>query len=142
MAENFEFSNIADVQTILKTLPLDVQKRVNRTGMNKASSRLRTMMRRDAPRITGRLRKSIVVGRSKRYPVRWVKLGLAKGETKVLSYYKLLDLKGPNRSGEYNPWFQASADRHSPAVLEIIKNSMVDAIKLEAGKAYARSKRR
>ena len=50
---------LEQLQAVLKELPLVVQNKVARAGVNIAGSRLRTMMRRRVPVVSGRLRKSI-----------------------------------------------------------------------------------
>jgi hypothetical protein len=81
----YKLEGLEDLLTLMKQLPEVVERRVVKAGVRKAGSRLRTYMRRAAPRgDKGLLRKSITmkyVGNAK------VKVGLNNR-----SYYKVLDV--------------------------------------------------
>jgi hypothetical protein len=85
MSEIYKLEGLEDLLRVMKALPEVVNKRIVRAGVRKAGSRLRTYMRRAAPKgEKGLLRKSITMkymGNSK------VKVGL-----NTRQYYKVLDV--------------------------------------------------
>jgi hypothetical protein len=85
MSEIYKLEGLEDLLRVMKTLPEVVNKRIVRAGVRKAGSRLRTYMRRAAPKgEKGLLRKSITMkymGNNK------VKVGLNSRQ-----YYKVLDV--------------------------------------------------
>ena len=136
----FELKGGKELEKALLELSPNLQKRIRKRGMTKAAARMRTLLRRDAPRRSGKLRKSINVDRKKN---RWRKnknsivayVGLASKY-----YYKLLDLPGVTVKGRRRPWILASMKRHSPEVADLLVKETRLALYNEAGKIYARSR--
>jgi hypothetical protein len=85
MSEIYKLEGLEDLLRVMKALPEVVNKRIVKAGVRKAGSRLRTYMRRAAPKgEKGLLRKSITMkymGNNK------VKVGLNSRQ-----YYKVLDV--------------------------------------------------
>ena len=134
MADNFKVTGIKTLQEILKVTPKNIETRVAKKGITKASSRMRLRVRQAAPKVTGTLRKAIQVSKSKRYPIAWVGLKKIKGESKVRNYYNKLE-KGQNA------FFAEAVRAASPEVLNILKSETIAALYEEAGKQYAKSLR-
>jgi hypothetical protein len=148
--------NSAEVAKLLADFPIKVRKRVEKTGLRRAGQRMRTMIRRDAPKQSGDLHKAIGVSQSRKTGKVWVglkalpsKKGKGRKGSRVPFYYKLLDLRGtgkPSRRGGYirrgkdRPWFLKSVERHSKEAANKIVDETKKALYAEAGKYYARSK--
>lgn len=132
-AISFDLEGMKAVTEIFSVFPLNVQKRATKAGYAKAAGRLRTLLRRDAPKGTGNLRRAIKV---KRHRNGSFTIGL-----KERYYYKTLDFMYP-RGGEYNPWFEQSVERHAHSTLNLCVVAMHEAISREAGKSYAKSRAR
>jgi len=127
----FKLEGALELEKLFESFPHTVVKRTRRTGLRKAGARMRTMIRRDAPRRSGNLRKSL---KSKQLKSGAVTVGL-----KERFYYKTLDLH-TKRGAPLHPWFGDSVSRHSPAISQMIINEARAAIHAEAGKAYSKSK--
>ncbi len=149
MKDDFVLKGGKELELILKELPANLEKRIRKAGLRKASARFRTLIRRDAPKgATGLLRKSIGVYLSKRAPIAWIGLNrktpaLGKKATSCVGvsfYYSVLDIDSA-RGKALAPWFEASVARHAPLVAQLLLESTEQALAVEAGKAYARSLR-
>jgi hypothetical protein len=134
MAED-GFKLLTDTRELGKVLDqLDgrVRARVAKKGLRQAGARTRTLLRRDAPRVSGNLRKSIGVRKRKNGTV---VVGLT-----TRFYYETLDLSS-KRGAPLRPWFEASVTRHSKTIGNLIVEKTKEALAYEAGRAYAWSKR-
>lgn len=149
MSQPVELKGAIELEKILESLAPRVSRRVTKAGMSKAGGRLRTAMRRDAPRgPSGRLKKTIGLKRYRKIPK--IKIGLygkTPGDGKqagkydgIRYYYKTLDYDSA-RGAALNPWFHASAERHGDGARQIVVNETIKAVYVEAGKSYAKSKR-
>jgi len=125
-----EMNGASDVNDLLLSMPSAIQKRARRTGMARAAGKYRTLLRKDAPRVTGLLRRAIQVKRHKN--------GSYSVGLKTLFYYKKLDFVYPS-GGAYNPWFLDSVDRHKDTILAELVKKTEEAVYVEAGKTYRRS---
>lgn len=120
-----------ELQRTLKQFPDAVAKRARRRGLRRAAARLRTLLRRDAPKGESReLRRSIGVKNLKYIS----SVGLQKN-----FYYRVLDAPS-DRGAPLRPWFEQSVKRHQESAAQLIITETKKAIAFEAGKAYARSK--
>ena len=128
--ETFKLEGADELNRLLKQFPENVAKRAKRTGLRKAGARLRTLIRRDAPKESGTLRKSI---RVKSHKNGSVTVGL-----KERYYYKSLEFRTA-RGQPLHPFFERSVERHAAVALRIMLDETRDALYREAGKSYARS---
>ena len=135
MAENFKVTGIKSLEQIFEDIPKNIETRVSKKGITKAAARMRLRTRQAAPKLTGKLRKAIVVRKSKRFPIAWVGLGKIKGETRVRYYYNRLE----NDYLGTHAFFAKAVDRASPEVLELLRSETLAALYEEAGKQYAKS---
>ena len=142
MPNDFEFTlkGVPELEAVFKELPFSVSNRIRKTAISKGASKMRTLVRRDAPRISGNLRRAIGVKRSRRHPNAWVGLNAKGRGTKVPYYYKTLDMK-TKRGRPLHPWFYESVKRHTPTVSRLILEESKKALVYEAGKAFARQRR-
>lgn len=142
---SIELVGAKELENLFKSFPYAVSKRAKRTGVRKAGQRMRTLVRRDAPRDKGNLRKSIGVYKTKSGAV---KVGLnvkTPGDPdkfgagkRVRFYYKTLDLPS-KRGGALHPWFLKSVERHAPGISNLMIAETKKALYREAGKAYSKS---
>ena len=143
MAE-FTIKGIPELEAVFKKLPQSTSTRVRKTAITKTAGRFRTLLRRDAPRISGMLRKSIGVKKSRRFPAAWIGLKLKtkgkQGGKGIRYYYKVLDMQS-KRGAPIKPWFFQSADRHIPGLERLLVAETKKAVVYEAGKAFARQRR-
>jgi len=131
--EVFSLQGAQELEKLFKAFPDSVVKRAKKTGLRKAGSRMRTLIRGDARKFkrTGRLVKSLKLKVHKNGSV---SVGL-----KERFYYKTLDMKFRS-GGNYRPWFAASVSRHARTIVPIMIRETQLALTVEAGKAYARNK--
>lgn len=127
----FKLEGADELKKIFDEFPAKTVKRAQKTGLSKAGSRLRTLIRRDAPRISGDLRRAIKV---KRHRNGSVSVGI-----KEKYYYKTLEFMYPS-GGEYHPWFMKSIERHGASISQLVLNETKLSMYNEAGKAYSRSR--
>jgi hypothetical protein len=124
----------AEADMLLNALPAHIAFRLGKRGMTRTAARYRTLLRRDAPRVSGRLRSAIAV---KKHKGGTFAIGLS-----TRYYYKTLDFEYSGRKGSpLHPWFQRSAERHSPAMASMLVDEAIKAVYNEADKAYKKSKR-
>jgi len=136
METSFEINGIDLLKRELAKLAPRVATRTLNTGVTKAASRMRTYLRQDAPKVTGRLRKAI---KSKKYRTRGGNVGRNVGLYN-LYYYKTLEFH-TKRGKPMNPFLIASIERHKKEIVHIMLQSSLDAIQEEAGKIYAKTRR-
>lgn len=129
--KNVQLEGAEELRKLFDQFPNTVKKRASKQGLGKAGAKLRTMVRRDAPRVSGNLRRAL---RVKRHRNGSVTVGL-----KERFYYKVLDLK-TKRGEPLHPWFLSSVERHSPAIANLIVTETKLVLYNEAGKAYSRNK--
>ena len=142
--ELVKLEGAAELQKIFNEFPLTVQAQASKKGLSRAGSRLAALIRREAPKETGDLRKAIGV---KRYRGGMVTGGLnrkvgAGGNKRVPYYYKTLEFGYPSGRGPYHKFFGRAWSRHRDATARLIVEETKKAIYQEAGKAYARSRSR
>lgn len=130
-ALTFDLEGEKAVTEILNLFPDKVKLRAMKKGYSKAASRMRTALRRDAPKGTGTLRKAIRVRRHRN--------GSFSVGLKERYYYKTLEFMYPS-GGAYRPWFVESVKRHAKPILGICEEAVKAALAQEAGKAYQYSK--
>lgn len=155
-------SGLEELKKELAQFPDKVQARAVQTGVRKASSKLRTALRRAAYakvvrgyRRTNRLRQAIraAVGKRPQFKGKaWVGLKKVPGESRVRYYYKVLEqgrkaYTGRRRgkvkgSPPMKPFWDKTWRANAAAILEIMLTETAKAIAFEAGKAYGRSKGR
>jgi hypothetical protein len=95
-----------ELAALLEQLPEKAALKASRTGLAKSAARLRTYIRRAAPRKDGKLRLAIRSAVARKSPQAFVKLGKIRGESKIRFYYKTLEFgrkphkrKGKPRAG-------------------------------------------
>lgn len=154
----FKIDGIKTAMAGFEAMPDKIVIKVSRTGTRKAAAQLRTKIRRAAPKLTGRLRKSINVWsptitaqrRSKSSgALTRVSLTGVKGGAKLRSayyYYTLEAGRGPHtrlghpRAGSPQmrrfAFFHSTVERNSAATLQTIIDATNDAIAFEAGKLH------
>lgn len=141
----YKLEGLEELLRVMKTLPEVVNKRVVRAGVRMAGSRLRTYMRRAAPKgKTGLLRKSITMrymGNNK------VKVGLNSRQ-----YYKVLDVgrkaytrkDGTKVSASTGAWdsqgtgIAATWARHKKEIADLMIKGMKTEMYKEAGRMAIR----
>jgi hypothetical protein len=82
----FQLKGADELIKALQELPVSVEKKVMTAGLSKGAARLRTYIRRAAPRISGELIKSIGIKRIKGRQLKY-KVGLLRNQ-----YYRTLDI--------------------------------------------------
>jgi hypothetical protein len=145
MSEIYKLEGLEDLLRVMKTLPEVVNRRIVKAGVRKAGSRLRTYMRRAAPKgEKGLLRKSITMkymGNNK------VKVGLNSRQ-----YYKVLDVgrkaytrkDGTKVSASTGAWdtqgtgIAATWQRHKKEIADIMIQGMKIELYKEAGRMAIR----
>jgi hypothetical protein len=145
MSEIYKLEGLEDLLRVMKTLPEVVNKRIVKAGVRKAGSRLRTYMRRAAPKgEKGLLRKSITMkymGNNK------VKVGLNSRQ-----YYKVLDVgrkaytrkDGTKVSASTGAWdtkgtgIAQTWQRHKKEIADIMIQGMKIELYKEAGRMAIR----
>ncbi len=125
-----EVLGLKELKIQLDKFPDKVKNRVAKRGISKAAAKLRTFIRRAAPKISGELRRSIGVGRAKRYPAAWV--GLRRN-----FFYKRLEFDYE----EIHAFFLDAVDAHKSEILQMIIEETKKAMFEEAGKIYAKTLR-
>ncbi len=152
MSDNFSIAltGVEDLQRWLKEFPPQVETKVMDRGLRKAAARLRTLMRRRAPRgLKDELRAAITVMKLKRGN-KGYRVGLNK-----LFYYGVLD-KGrkPYRrqsGAQYagTPVFNTKGtgigetwSSHRATIAQMVIDEAKIALAREAGRLYGRSLRR
>lgn len=150
-----------ELRETLKAFPAAVQTRATNTGVRKASGKLTTAFRRAAYaaplakgyRRTGRLRKSLraQVGKTPANKGKaWVGLKKARGEKRVLNYYKTLEFGrsayaskrrgGVAGSPPLRPFFLRAWLANRQAIGQILVAETEKALIYEAAKAAAKSR--
>lgn len=131
-----EFVDWKNVTDLLELMPDKTQKRIEKTALVDAARRLRTELRRSAPKQQGNLRKSILV---KVHRNGSVTVGL-----KRRYYYKVLEFAYPSGYGAWAPWFEKAVEQGSKGVLSNMKRRARAEVIKEAGRTatYARAKGR
>jgi len=127
-----EITGFNDLKKILEQYPKKVEKRVAKVGLSKAASRLRTYARRAAPKQSGLLRRSLRIGRSRRYPAVWVYFRWPGPDNRE-SYFGQVERE--------QQFFKETLTRHRVEIMKIIEDEAINALYKEAGIAYAKSKR-
>ena len=120
---DFKIEGIAELNEMLETLPLNVQRRVQNRGLAKAAGKMRTYLRREARAMggTGNLAKSIGILKTKgRQRKGFVKVGLTKNY-----FYKTLEVGGFTRRGTsystgLHPFFEKTVEAHHKEIAQII----------------------
>jgi hypothetical protein len=138
-----ELKGAKELAAFLKQAPKEVAVKAGRQGLAKSSARLRTFIRRAAPRKTGKLRAAIQskVGRSA--PIAWVRLG-------TRFYYKTLEFgraahkrKGKPRAGSPQmsrfAFFKKAVATHSAEIMQMTIDQTRSALFKEAGRLIART---
>jgi hypothetical protein len=98
----------AELAACLQQMPDTAAVKAQRTGLSKGANRLRTYIRRAAPRKSGKLRNAIRSALSRKKLVAYVKLGKIRGESKIRFYYKTIEygrkahMRGPPKKGIVN----------------------------------------
>ena len=128
----FDLKGAEELQRLLRSMPNNVQKRATLRGLRRAAAKLRTLIRRDAPRETGLLRRSIGIKKLRNGAF---DVGLMQNY-----YYKVLDLVSA-KGRPLKPWFEQSVNRHSRHASKLIMEETEKAIYYEAGKIHARTMR-
>lgn len=131
MTIKLELDNWDSVTDMMTAFPLKTQLKMRKQGLASGAAKLRTRLRKHAPKKSGTLRKAI---RVKRHKNGTVSVGL-----KERFYYKNLDFKYP-RGGEYHPWFESALDAEQGGVLADMKTRVTSVLLQEAGKAYSQSR--
>lgn len=132
LSNPISFDGGVELEKLLKTFPDKVQLRVRRAGLRRAAAKFRTLLRREAPKRYGNLRKSIKI---KVHRNKTVSVGL-----KERFYYKTLDYPYPDRGNKaLRPWFEDAIDHHKRGILQLIVQETNSALMREAGKAYSQS---
>lgn len=131
---SFNIQGARELSELLKTFPEKVKQRAVDTGVRQAGARLRTALRRAAPRKTGTLRQSIGSRFDRRTGI--VRVGLM-----TRFYFKSLELT-TKRGAPLRPFFDAAWKQNREQVAQLIIDNATKALYTEAGKIYARTKAR
>jgi HK97 gp10 family phage protein len=131
---SFKVDGIKELNQLLKTFSDNVKKRSTDTGLRQAGARLRTALRRAAPRQTGTLRNAIGSKFDKRTGT--VKVGLMNR-----FYYKALEMN-TKRGAPLRPFFEATWKQNREQIADLIIQNTTKSLYQEAGKIYARTKAR
>ncbi len=137
-----ELKGAQELASFLRLAPKEVATKAGRSGLAKSAARLRTFIRRAAPRKTGKLRAAIKskVGRSA--PIAWVKL--------TIGYYKTLEFgraphkrKGKPRAGSPQmsrfAFFKKAVSSHQGEITQLTIDATRTALFKEAGRLIART---
>lgn len=138
-----ELKGAKELTAFLKAAPAQVAAKAGRQGVTKSAARLRTLIRRAAPRKSGTLRKSIMSKVSRRSPIAWVGL-------KTRHYYKTLEFgrkphKRKGRPVAGSPqmaryaFFKKAVAAHAGAIMQMTIDSTRTALFKEAGRLIART---
>ena len=135
MAE-FKMVGVEALMRDLNKFPDNVSRNVQKKGLRKAAARMRTYLRRAAPRVSGELRNSIAIGKPSRSNPGRLRVGLMRN-----FYYKTLEF-GREGGAPMHPFFESAAERHAGDVSNVLVEETQKALAYEAGKIYARSQQR
>lgn len=119
------------LKELLSVLPDNIERRVINTGLSKAGGRLRTYLRRAAPRKTKTLFNSIGIKRNRK--TGHVSVGLM-----TRFYYKTLDYT-TKRGPPLRPYFEKVWETRKEEITQMVLNETLKAIFVEAGKAHQKS---
>ena len=117
----------------LKAFGPSVSQKAAKTGVRKAAQYLRREFKREAPRVSGTLRKSIKL-KMGRDGKAWVGL-------RERYYYKTLEF-GRKGGPPLHPFFERVWNQHRGQAAQMIVDETRKAVYVEAGKVYARSRTR
>ena len=123
----------------MKAFGPTVSKKATKTGLGKAARQMARSIRNAAPKRTGRLRRQIGV-KVGRNGMAWVGLRKGRGESKILYYYKTLDLDHA-KGKAYSPWFLNAVEAAASQASDTIVSETTKALYAEATKVYKRSLR-
>lgn len=140
---SLELRGAKELAAFLEAAPQQVAVKAGRQGLGKSSVRLRTYIRRAAPRKSGKLRAAIKskVGRSA--PIAWVGL-------KERYYYKTLEYgrnahkrKGKPRAGSPQmsrfAFFKKAVDAHRKEILQVTIDATRSAFFKESGRLITKT---
>ena len=138
-----ELKGAKELTAFLKAAPIEVASKAGRQGLSKSSARLRTLIRRAAPRKTGELRKSIQSKVGRKAPIAWVRLA-------TRFYYKTLEFgrkphkrKGKTRAGSPQmsrfAFFKKAVSAHQGEIMQMTIDSTRTALFKEAGRLIAKT---
>jgi len=128
----------------MKAFGPTVSQAAGKRGVSKAAQLVRREIRKNAPKRTGTLRRSIgykTYGRKNgTSKSAYVGLRKLKNESKGRWYYRTLEF--PHKRGEpYNPFFQDAWDASKENAAQLIVDATSTALYTEATKVYRRSLR-
>jgi hypothetical protein len=132
---SFKLTGVSELNQLLATFTDNVKRRATDTGLRQAGARLRTALRRAAPRQTGTLRQSIGSRFNKRDGKVYVGL-----QTRF--YYKTLSMETKRTNMRLNNYFEATWKSNREHVAQLIIDNSIKSLYTEAGKIYARTKAR
>ena len=135
MAE-FKMVGVEALMRDLNKFPDNVSRNVQKKGLRKAAARMRTYLRRAAPRVSGELRNSIAIGKPSRSNPGRLRVGLMRN-----FYYKTLEF-GRAGGPPMEPFFEDAARRHAGDISNVLIQEIKKALYTEAGKIYVRSYQR
>ena len=127
---SFTLQGGKELAALLKDLPAKLQTKVTKTGLRKAANRTRSVLRRAAPKVSGELRRSIVVKVGKRGKA-WV--GLRKNY-----FYKTLEFDSA-RGPALAPFFLEAWNAHENEIAQMLVDETRKALYQEAGRIHARA---
>lgn len=137
-----ELKGAQELANFLKLAPKEVATKAGRSGLAKSAARLRTYLRRAAPRKTGKLRGAIQSAVSRKNPIAWVKL--------TIGYYRTLEFgraahmrKGKPRKGSPQmarfAFWRKTVTGHQGEIMQMTVNETRTALFKEAGRLAART---
>ena len=143
-----KITGAVELAKLLEQLPEKAALTASRRGLAKSAARLRTYMRRAAPRLSGKLRQAIRSAVARKSAQAFVKLGKIPGESKIRFYYKTLEYgrkphkrKGKARAGSpqmATNFFGWTFERHKTEIAQMTVNETRTALLKETGRLAAR----
>jgi len=139
-----------ELADLLQSMPDTAATKAQRTGLGKGAARLRTYIRRAAPRKKGILKSAIRSAMARKKFAAYVKLGKVRGEKQIRFYYKTLEhgrkaytRRKTGKSYAASPqmatnFFEWTFVRHQTEIAQLIVNETRIALYKNAGQLAAR----
>jgi hypothetical protein len=127
-----ELVGARELNELLRKFPGRVAFAARKAGVRKAAAKMRTYLRRGAPKGTGTFRKAL--------GIKIGKYGNAYVGLRERYYYKTLEF-GRRGGPPLHPFFLATVERHKAEIAQMMVDEARKALYREAGKAFAQSLR-
>lgn len=139
-----ELKGAKELTAFLKAAPIEVATKAGRQGLSKSSARLRTLIRRAAPRKTGKLRAAIKSKVGRKAPIAWVKVSigyyytLEYGRSAYLRKSTGKMVKGSPQMSRF-AFFKKAVSAHQGEIMQMTIDSTRTALFKEAGRLIAKT---